>query len=147
MSDDLTQNLSQAVPAGFKPLPWHKGYGRQVGPLFEKRGDGPPIRAFEVGEHHVNGMTNAHGGMLMTFADMSWGAAVVQTDKTWWVTVRLVCDFLSGAELGDWVMGQGHVISGVDNLHTVSGRIWTRERLIMTGTGVFKTIEKRERNG
>jgi len=92
-------------------------------------------------------MTNAHGGMLMTFADMSWGAAVVQTDKTWWVTVRLVCDFLSGAELGDWVMGQGHVISGVDNLHTVSGRIWTRERLIMTGTGVFKTIEKRERNG
>ncbi|MGB2073856.1 MAG: PaaI family thioesterase [Henriciella sp.] len=147
MSDDLTQNLSQAAAAGFEPLPWHKGFGRQVGPLFEKRGNGPPVRAFEVAEHHINGMTNAHGGMLMTFADMSWGAAVAQSDETWWVTVRLVCDFLSGAELGDWVVGRGDVISSIDNLHTVTGRIWTNDRVIMTGSGVFKTIKRREQNG
>lgn len=144
MSDDLTRNQIYDVPDGFLPLPWHRGFGRQVGPLFEKRDGDELIRAFRVGEHHTNGMMNAHGGMLMTFADMAWGAAVEKDDDTWWVTIRLVCDFLSGAKHGAWIEGQGEVISHVDGIHTVKGRIWSGEKTLMTGTGVFKVIERRD---
>ena len=73
MSDDLTKEQIYDVPKGYQPLPWHRGFGRQVGPLFEKRDETGMTRAFRVGEHHTNGMMNAHGGMMMTFADMAWG--------------------------------------------------------------------------
>lgn len=144
MSDDLTRNQTYEIPAGFQPLAWHRGFGRQVGPLFEKRENGVLTRGFRVGEHHTNGMENAHGGMLMTFADMAWGGAVENDDDTWWVTIRLVCDFLSGAPRGSWIEGRGDVISEVDSIHTVEGRIWCGDKTLITGTGIFKVIERRD---
>lgn len=147
MSDDLTQNQTFDVPEGYAPLPWHRGFGRQVGPLYQKTdADGRILsRAFRVEEHHTNGMMNAHGGMLMTFADMAWGTAVETDPSTWWVTIRLVCDFLSGAKHGEWIEGAGEVISQEpDGVHTVRGRIWSGDRMLMTGSGVFKVVEQRD---
>ncbi len=143
MSDDLTANQTSEVPAGFEVLPWHRGFGRQVGPLYDKRlPGGGYIRAFRVEEHHTNGMMNAHGGMLMTFADMAWGHVVDAGPDHWWVTVRLVCDFVSGARHGDWVEGTGEVVGVQGDLHTVRGRIWCGERTLMTGTGTFKLLKR-----
>lgn len=144
MTDDFTKSQSFDVPDGFQLLPWHRGFGRQVGPLFEKRNDTGITRAFRVEEHHTNGMMNAHGGMLMTFADMAWGAAVERDEDSWWVTVRLLCDFLSGAKLGEWIEGHGAVLSENDGVFTVEGHIWSGERTLLTGTGVFKLIPRRD---
>lgn len=145
MSDDLVANLTSDVPEGYSILPWHRGFGRQVGPLYEKfPSKGEYVRAFRVEEHHTNGMMNAHGGMLMTFADMAWGHAVSVEASHWWVTIRLVCDFLSGAKHGEWIEGTGEVISAIDGIYTVKGRIWSGERTLMTGTGVFKAIQQRD---
>jgi acyl-coenzyme A thioesterase PaaI-like protein len=143
MSDELTEHQSLQLPPGYRPLNWNRGFGRQIGPLYEKDGPDGYARAFLVEEHHTNGMKNAHGGMLMSFADMAWGHAVSVEKSHWWVTVRLTCDFLSGARLGDWVEGTGEVTAETDDLFTVRGRIWTGDRLLMTGTGVFKAIEQR----
>ncbi len=98
---------------------------------------------FRVEEHHTNGMTNAHGGMLMTFADMAWGHVVSMETSSYWVTVRLTCDFLSGAHLGDWIEGAGETLSVADGLYVVRGRVWSGDRLLLTGTGLFKPIEQR----
>ena len=143
MTDDLTRNQTFDIPDGYSVLPWHRGFGRQVGPLFEKRDGNGITRGFRVEDHHTNGMMNAHGGMLMTFADMTWGAAVEKNDDTWWVTVRLTCDFLSGAKFGSWVEGHGEVVGVEDGVYTVKGRIWSGDTLLMRGTGIFKVIERR----
>jgi acyl-coenzyme A thioesterase PaaI-like protein len=145
MSDDLTDEQRHAVPEGYRLLDWFQGFGRQIGPLYETfDGKGGYTRAFRVAEHHCNGMKNAHGGMLMSFADMAFGHAVSVEKSHWWVTVRLMCDFLSGAKLGEWVEGTGEIIAEEDQVYTVRGRIWVGERTIMTGTGIFKAIEKRD---
>ena len=144
MTDDFTRSQSFDVPDGYQLLPWHRGFGRQIGPLFERHRDGVITRAFRVEEYHTNGMLNAHGGMMMTFADMAWGAVIERDEDTWWVTVRLLCDFLSGAKLGDWVEGDSTIVSEVDGVFTVDGRIWCGERTLLTGTGIFKVIERRE---
>lgn len=143
MTDDFTRSQSFDVPAGYELLPWHRGFGRQVGPLFEKRDENGLTRGFRVEEHHTNGMMNAHGGMLMTFADMAWGGAIDNDEETWWVTVRLLCDFLSGAKLGDWVEGRGTLVSEVDDIYTIDGEIWCEDRTLLTGTGLFKVIKRR----
>lgn len=145
MTDDITRSQSFDVPEGYSILNWHRGFGRQVGPLYDRKNeDGSVTRAFRVEEHHCNGLMNAHGGMLMTFADMAWGHAVKPGPDMWWITVRLMCDFLSSARLGEWVEGQGEVLGMEDDVYTVRGRIWSGERTLMTGTGTFKAIPRRK---
>lgn len=143
MSDDVAA-LELEIPAGYEMLDWRRGFGRQVGPLYRRITDDGMTMAFRVEEHHTNGKQNAHGGMLMTFADMAWGQIVSIETSSYWVTIRLMCDFLSSARMGDWVEGGGEVLSQENGVFLVRGRVWTADRELMTGTGIFKPIEKRE---
>ena len=133
-----------AIPKGYAPLDWNRGFGRQVGPLYERLDDGGAFLGFPVEPHHTNGMDNCHGGMLMTFADMAWGRAVSIARSHYWVTVRLTCDFLSAARLGDFVEGSGELLAEEAGIFTVRGRVWSGDRVLMTGTGVFKAIAPRD---
>ncbi|WP_425994770.1 PaaI family thioesterase [Caulobacter sp. DWR1-3-2b1] len=145
MSDDLTDAQTAAIPDGYSQLNWSRGFGRQIGPLFEQNsGPGQACLGFRVEEHHTNGLGNCHGGMLMSFADMAWGRIISLQKSYSWVTVRLMCDFLSGAKLGDWVEGQGELIGEEDKVFTVRGRIWSGDRTLITGTGVFKGLSPRK---
>ena len=139
MSDDLTEAQAAVIPEGYRQLNWSRGFGVQIGPLFERGGE-RPLLAFRVEQHHTNGLGNCHGGMLMSFADMAWGRIISIERSSRWVTVRLTCDFLSGAQMGDWVEGSSEIISEQDDIFTVRGRIWSGERTLMTGTGVFKGL-------
>ena len=145
MTDDLLDDEAPPIPSGFQRMDWFRGFGRQIGPLYEKLGPGEKYtRAFLVCEHHTNGMMNCHGGMLMAFADTAFGHAVsMRARDHYWVTIRLLTDFLSAAKLGDWVEGTGEVVGVDDDVYTVKGRIWCGDRTVMTGTGIFKTLGKR----
>jgi acyl-coenzyme A thioesterase PaaI-like protein len=144
MTDDLLEEKLPVIPEGYVQMNWTQGFGRQIGPLFERIGaDESYTRAFLVSEHHTNGMKNCHGGMLMSFADMALGHAISLKVHRFWVTVRLLTDFVSSAQLGEFVEGTGEVVGEEDDLFTVRGRIWTGERTIMSATGVFKALGAR----
>jgi uncharacterized protein (TIGR00369 family) len=144
MTDDLLEESTFALPDGYQQMHWHRGFGRQMGPLYEKLDEnGRYTRAFRVEEHHTNGMGNCHGGMLMAFADTAFGHVISIDTHRYWVTVRLLTDFLSGAKLGEWVEGCGEIIGVEDDFYTVQGRIWSGERTILTGSAVFKALGDR----
>lgn len=145
MTDDLLDDDAPFIPDGYRRMDWFRGFGRQIGPLYERiESDGSYTRAFLVGEHHTNGMNNCHGGMLMAFADTAFGHAVSMTNRDqYWVTVRLLTDFVAAAKLGDWVEGTGKVVGKDGDLFTVQGRLWCGDTTVMTGTGIFKTIGQR----
>jgi acyl-coenzyme A thioesterase PaaI-like protein len=144
MSDDVAAPAEFDVPEGYLPLDWRRGFGRQIGPLYRRQQASGYSMGFRVEEHHTNGMHNAHGGMLMSFADMAWGHVVSVETSSYWVTVRLTVDFLASAHIGDWVEGASEVLSTADALYVVRGRVWSGGRTLMTGTGVFKPIQRRE---
>lgn len=144
MSDDIAAPAEFEPPPGYAALEWRRGFVRQISPLYRRAANGSFTMGFRVEERHTNGMSNAHGGMLMTFADMAWGHVVSVETSSYWVTVRLTCDFLSSAHLGEWVEGGGEVLSTSDDLYVVRGRVWSGERTLITGTGVFKPIKQRE---
>ncbi len=121
-----------------------RGFVRQIGPLYRRYEGGVSTMGFRVEDHTTNGLRNAHGGMLMSFADMAWGHVVSVETSSFWVTIRLTCDFLASAHLGDWVEGAGETLSRDGGVYVVRGRVWAGDRLLMTGTGVFKPIQKRE---
>ncbi|MFT6491061.1 MAG: acyl-CoA thioesterase FadM [Parvibaculaceae bacterium] len=60
-----------------------------------------------------------------------------------WVTVRLMTDFLSSAQLGEWVEGGGDITSDIDGFVTTKGQLWCAERVLMTGTAVYKGLERK----
>lgn len=144
MTDDLLEESTFNLPDGYQQMNWHRGFGRQMGPLYEKIGtDGDYTRAFMVEEHHTNGMGNCHGGMLMAFADVAFGHVISISAHKYWVTVRLLTDFLSGARLGEWIEGSGEIVGTEDDFYTVQGRIWCGDRTILTGSAVFKALGDR----
>jgi uncharacterized protein (TIGR00369 family) len=133
------------IPDGYTLIDWTRGFGTVAGPFYEKKGPGRSYaRAFRVEPHHANGMGNAHGGMLLTFADMAFGHVVSAEKAMWWVTVRLSCDFLSSARQGDWVEGNATILSVQDDLFSIRGRVWVGDRTILTGQGLFKAIAPRD---
>jgi len=144
MSDDVAAPAQFEIPEGYIALDWRRGFVRQIGPLYRRAQNGAYTMGFRVEDHHTNGMTNAHGGMLMSFADMAWGHVVSVETSSYWVTVRLTLDFLSSAHIGEWVEGASEVMSTADSLYVVRGRIWTGDRTLITGTGVFKPIKPRD---
>jgi uncharacterized protein (TIGR00369 family) len=144
MTDDLLDEEKFTIPAGFQLMQWSRGFGRTIGPFYERtEKDGGFMRAFLVAEHHTNGMQNCHGGMLMAFADTVWGHSISTRKSHYWVTVRMLTDFVSAARLGEWVEGTSELVASDSDMYTVKGRIWTGDRTIMTGTGVFKSIGAR----
>jgi acyl-coenzyme A thioesterase PaaI-like protein len=145
VTDDLLDDDAHAVPEGYVRMDWFRGFGRQIGPLYERIStDGSYARAFLVCEHHLNGMAHCHGGMLTAFADMAFGHAIsMRMPDRYWVTVRLVTDFLASAALGDWVEGSAAIMGEDGDILSVRGRIWSGEHTLMTGTGVFKVLGKR----
>ena len=131
------------VPDGYVALDWRRGFVHRIGPLYRRETEDGYAMAFRVEAHHTNGMANAHGGMLMSFADMAWGHVVAVETSSYWVTIRLSLDFLSSAKLGDWVEGAGEVLSTGDGVYMVKGRIWSGDRTLITGHGLFKAISPR----
>ena len=145
MSDDVSAPDGWEPPKGYELLDWRRGFGRLAGPLYRKRwDDGRRTMAFRVQEQHANGMSNAHGGMLMTLADVAWGHIISVEKSSYWVTVRLTCDFLASAHMNDWVEGGSEILSVEGDLYTVRGRIWCGDRTLMTGMGLFKAVARRE---
>lgn len=142
---DGSTNANGQVPAGFREFKFEAlSFNQMVGPLYIKRDGDNAVMGFRIEQRHCNPAGVAHGGMLMTFADMAWGNIVSVETSSYWVTVRLLCDFLSSAKLGDWVEGGGEALSQEGDLFMVRGRIWSGERTLMTGTGVFKPLQRRE---
>jgi acyl-coenzyme A thioesterase PaaI-like protein len=154
MSDDVMADCAwadphradpaRAAPEGFNAVDWSRGFGRQVGPVFRRDADGRCVMGLRIEDRHTNGMLNAHGGLLMTLADLAWGNVVSMERSVFWVTVRLVCDFLSAAGSGDWIEAGGELIADADDLYVVQGRVWCQDRTLVSGTGVFKAMKPRE---
>lgn len=144
MSDDVEEPQGADIPQGYKPLRWARGFGRTVGPLYYRREDERRIFGVRIGDHHANGLSNAHGGFLMTLADVAWGNAISVQRSSYWVTVRLTCDFLSPAKIGDWVEADSEILAEADDLYTLRGRIWCGDKTLITGVGLFKAVGRRD---
>ena len=137
MSDDWT------LPEGYAAFEQITGFNAQVGPIYYKETETEYRRAFRVGEHNVNGMGRCHGGMLVTLADLAFGHAVSFEKNQYWVTVRLLTDFIASAELGDFVEGTGEIVGVDGDFYTTRGKLWTGDKILMQGTGVFKALGPR----
>lgn len=93
------------IPEGYATSELFDPFELYCGPFFDKtRTSGALHFAFRVDERHLNLAGACHGGMLLTFADSSFGLTVWSvTDRAPCVTVEMQAQFLSPARAGDLV--------------------------------------------
>lgn len=133
------------APDGYRIQAKESGFAQMIGPIYQRVGDdGRQSLGFRIEAKHLNNSMSLHGGMIQGFADMAWGRVISIERSINWVTIRLVCDFLAGATLGEFVEGAGEIAGEADGIFTVRGRIWCGTRTLAVGTGLFKGFQTRE---
>ncbi len=93
---------------------------------------------------HCNPRGVAHGGWLMTFADMMQPMAAhhhPQVGRKFLPTISLTTDFLAPAPLGCWLTGRTQVLRVTRNLVFAQGLIFADDALAVRVNGVFKIGE------
>ncbi len=140
--------MSTDIPDGFKPLKRGGGYLSSLGPwhyrIDEAKGErGQMVLAIRVEDRHTNIRHIAHGGFLVTIVDTALGIVVSSSREPAQpiVTVSLTTNFVSSAELGDWVEAHVDIDRMGGRLAYASCRLLTGSRTIMTGSGVFALMK------
>jgi len=97
------------IPSGFAPLFRTSPFLEATGPFYFRRVGERLITGLRVLEKHANARGFAHGGLLMTLADIALGYSLAYREDppASFVTATLSADFAGSAKLGDWV--EAHV--------------------------------------
>ena len=93
------------VPAHFELLSTSP-FSERVGPLYVSHRDAVPVVGVLVEGHHANRAGRAHGGLLMTLADVALSRAVreqLPSGAGGLATADLHIAFLEAAGEGDWL--------------------------------------------
>lgn len=133
------------APPGFAEVTPISPFVSFVGPIYLRWDGGAQHATFRVEPRHRNVFGHAHGGMVMTFADILLGNAAkrVLGDRPA-VTLNLSTIFIRPSKVGDWVTGRAEARPAGPDLAYASGRIESGEGLALTVEGMFKAVGARD---
>lgn len=118
------------------------GFNRHAGPIYRLAPQGEVRRfALPVEAKHMNGSGSVHGGLLMTFADisMSQTSRAVSGAKSC-STVALTCDFVGPGKLGDILESRVRVTRQTRTLVFLAADIVCGARVVAVATGLWKIV-------
>jgi uncharacterized protein (TIGR00369 family) len=128
-------------PDGFVPISHTNPFGAGIGPVYERDEHGEVVRGLFVRPELSNSAGIAHGGVLMTFADIVLARGVMQEINGMAVTVRLVSDFIAPVLVGAWLEGRSKVSRVTRSLVFVSGELTVRGKVVFTAQATFKPLK------
>jgi uncharacterized protein (TIGR00369 family) len=112
-----------------------------IGPIFECGDKGERRFALKIDERHVNRRGSLHGGMLMTFADATLGAAAADlADGGVAVTLNMQSHFLAPARAGDVVEVAPTLTRRTRSMLFIRGDFTVRGEIIMTAASIWKVL-------
>lgn len=120
------------------------GFNHFVGPFYrldDAEGGGVRRFAFVVTDKHMNSAGSVHGGMLMTFADMSMGqTSRLESGAKGGNTVSLNCDFVGPGRLGDVIESRVRITRRARTMVFVTAELFAGERPILVATALWKLV-------
>jgi acyl-coenzyme A thioesterase PaaI-like protein len=128
------------IPEGFRKLVLADDFIELIGPLWFKP-EGETLRiGLPLETRHGNPMGWAHGGLLVTLADMVMGVGSGHATGIRWPhpTVSLNTEFVRGARLGQWIEGTARVARRTVNFCFCSCDLVCGTEVVIVASGVFK---------
>ena len=119
-------------------------FEQRAGPFYERVDAAGPVTAFRAGPEHMNGGGFMHGGCLMTFADAAlFTIARPALDGAFGVTLNLAADFLSSAQVGEFIEARGEVSHAGRSTIFVRGTVTADARPVLSFTGIIRKVGRR----
>lgn len=131
-----------ALPEGYVPFHRSGPFLDMVGPLYERIDGEALLLGLRVDERHCNRRGYAHGGLLVTLADLVLGYNLVRYGgHGGGITVNLSCDFAGSARPGDWLEARADVQKAKGSVAFANCYISVGDRRIVRASGIFHIPE------
>ncbi|MEM7506108.1 MAG: PaaI family thioesterase [Pseudomonadota bacterium] len=135
-------------------LPWRnlkgEGFNDHIGPVrFARSGDNQWQATLVVDARHRNAGGVCHGGVTMTLADLTMGAASYAAGgKRPCATIEMDSHFLAAGKLGQRLLSVGTQLRLVRDLSFMSCEVWALDeggeaRQVMRASGIWKYLASR----
>ncbi len=130
------------MPEGFKPLFRTSPFLEANGPFFYKEEGIGFVVALRIEEKHCNAKGFAHGGLLLTLADVALGynTAFSKNPPLSMVTTSMSADFASSARIGDWVEARVEVGRVGQRVAFANAYLYVGEERIVRTSAVFTIL-------
>lgn len=127
------------VPEGFAPLFRTSPFLEATGPFYYRRDGERLIVGLRILEKHANARGFAHGGLLMTLADIALGYSLAYREDppASFLTANLSADFAGSAKLGDWVEAHVDVQKSGSRLAFANAYLTVEGERILRASAVF----------
>jgi uncharacterized protein (TIGR00369 family) len=127
------------TPPGFEPLFRTSPFLETLGPFFYRRTEGGFVIGLRVAEKHANARGTAHGGLLLTLADIALGytAAFSADPALSLTTANLSADFAGHARIGDWIEARVDIQKIGNRLVFANAYLTVDEERIVRASAVF----------
>jgi len=139
--DDSNLPEGANPPHGFVPISHTNPFALNLAPIYEREEGAIFVRGFYVRPEHTNTAGIAHGGVMMTFADIVCARAVIQEIDGMAVTVRLLSDFMAPVLVGSWLEGRAEVSRATRSLVFVSCKLSVKGKTVFTAQATFKPLK------
>lgn len=128
------------VPEGFQPFSHTSAFLDAVGPLYQgEAADGTLVLGLRIEPRHCNRRGFAHGGLLVTLADLILGYSLgTAGGRRGLVTANLTADFAGAAQLGQWVEARADVQKATGSLTFANCYVTADGKRIVRASGIFK---------
>ena len=127
------------VPDGFMPLFRTSPFLDTLGPFYHRREGRSLIIGVRIAEKHCNARGTAHGGLLMTLADIALGYNLAYSEEppASLTTANLTADFAGGAGLGDWLEARVDIQKLGGRLAFANAYLTVNDERIVRASAVF----------
>lgn len=139
--DEDERGSGMSVPDGFVPYKEPSPFLDRVGPLYERGGDAAEfVLGLLVLDHHCNRRGFAHGGLLVTLADIALGKTGERRSDppASLLTASLAFDFVGVARRGEWVEARCDFHRTGRTLAFANCYITSGARVVGRANGLFK---------
>lgn len=100
-------------------------------------------------QRHSNPSDYMHGGLIATLLDQGMGSVVVRSrrltaDEGTSPTIQMDIQYLTGAEIGEFVHTECEIVRQTRSLTFATGRLMAGDKIIASGSAVFKFVKSRK---
>jgi uncharacterized protein (TIGR00369 family) len=116
-------------------------FSGHIGPFLEKRENGVRCFGLLADRRHVNDRGVVHGGVLMTFADQSFGEMALDAiQRRLCATIQLNTQFISAVQVGEFIEARGEVVKVTRSLVFARGFLFVGDRHVCAVDGIWKLL-------
>src|SRR5215470_1248489 len=130
---------AEEPPPGFEAYAEPSGFLERIGPILQRRTGAGVIFGVRIAEYHCNRRDMAHGGLVVTLADIALGKTGewLSQPPVSLLTASLTVDFYGSARCGDWLEAETDVTRVGHQVAFGNCYLRIGDKIVARASGVF----------